>query len=75
MDRDLLTARLRTAFFVPRRSDADVARDLLQGRLTLGEDVLAVGSPATFDDTAHLARVHLLELHSMRWLDVLRRVW
>ncbi|MDT0212631.1 hypothetical protein Q9R29_01930 [Rothia sp. ARF10] len=74
MDRELLTTRLQTAFFVPRRSDPDVARDLVQGRLTLGESVLAVGSPTTFDDTAHLARIHLLELHSMRWLDALRRV-
>lgn len=74
MDRGLLTARLRTAFFVPRNGDVDVARDLVRGRLTLGERTLDVSSPSAFDETADLARNHLLELHSLRWLDALRRV-
>lgn len=73
IDRTHLTSRLETSFFAPRSTDAARAEVLRKGRLKLGDDVVTITDPATFDDTGDLARNHVLMLQSLRWLDVLRR--
>ncbi|APX33088.1 hypothetical protein BH708_10600 [Brachybacterium sp. P6-10-X1] len=74
IDRTHLTSRLMTSFFSPRSTDATRAEALRKGRLKLGDDVVPVAGSNAFDDTAGLARNHVLMLQSLRWLDVLRRV-
>lgn len=74
MNREQLTSRLMTRFFAPRAPDRARAEVLAKGRLKLGDDVLTVTDPSAFDETGALARNHVLELESLRWLDALRRV-
>ncbi|PWH06454.1 hypothetical protein DEO23_05650 [Brachybacterium endophyticum] len=74
MNRDQLIERMATGFFAPRPADARLADALLAGSLKLGEDVVDVTDPGVFDRAEDLPRVQLLALHSLRWLDVLRRV-
>lgn len=73
IDREHLTSRLRTSFFAPRPSDRARAEVLAKGRLKLADDVLLISEPSTFDDIGGLARKHVLELESLRWLDALHR--
>lgn len=70
---EFLTRRLETGFFVSRRDDFNRAVSLLEGRLELGGRVLDVMDPNAFDDVDSLPRGLVLELHTLRWLDVLRR--
>lgn len=73
MDRKKLAARLETGFFAAHRSDHERASSLLEGRLWLAEERFDVMEVETFDRLDTLTRSQVLQLHSLRWLDVLRR--
>ena len=64
---------LNKGFFAPRRSDDDASRDLVEGALTLGAQYVDVFDTHAFDDSLTLSRGDKLVLHSLRWVDVLRR--
>lgn len=73
MNREHLIDRLATGFFAPNGLDRARAEYLLGGHLKLGDQVVQVDDTATFDDAVELPRNQFLLLHSMRWLDTLRR--
>ena len=68
-----LLSRLATGFFAPQGLDRARAGYLMDGRLKLGDQVVQVDDPGTYDGAVDLPRNQVLLLHSMRWLDILRR--
>lgn len=70
---ETLLADLATGLFASRASDPRSAARLIEGTVRLGESEIDVFDPATFDDPEALPRVHFLALHSLRWIDPLRR--
>lgn len=73
MIREQLISRLATGFFAPHGLDRARAGYLLDGRLKLGDHVVKVDETGTYDGKIELPRNQLLLLHSLRWLDMLRR--
>lgn len=73
ISRERILSRLQIGFFAPRDNDGAVADRLIAGRRKFGEAVLDVRVPRSFDAPGSLPRNNLLELHSLRWADVLRR--
>lgn len=64
---------MEVGFFAPRFDDPARAIRLSNGQLDIGETTLDIRSPELFDMHTDLPRASYLELHSLRWLDVLRR--
>src|SRR5699024_6490387 len=71
--REQLISCLATGFFAPQGLDRARAGYLLDGRLKLGDQVVKVDETGTYDGKVELPRNQLLLLHSLRWLDMLRR--
>lgn len=71
--RDLLIAPLAKGYFAPRGADPAQAAALADGWLEIAGRRVRLDSPDVFDDTGDLPRNHVLALHSLRWLDALRR--
>lgn len=70
---EFLTDGLAEGFFVSRAGDFERARQLAEGRVTLQGREFAVHDPTTYDTLAGMSPRLAQELHTLRWLDALRR--
>lgn len=70
---DIYTDELQKGFFSPRQGDAVLASQITSGHLPVGGVNVSIFETSAYESSCILSRGDQLYLHTLRWVDALRR--